>query len=66
VQRYESETPSDLIQIDVKKLVRCRKVEHRISGNRQQGRSTGVGYDRVQVGINDATRLPVAPIGALW
>ena len=30
---------------------------HRITGNRQQGRSTGVGYDRVHVAIVDTTRL---------
>jgi transposase InsO family protein len=32
-------------------------VGHRITGNRQQGRSTGVGYDRVHVAIDDVTRL---------
>nr|WP_255125414.1 integrase core domain-containing protein [Synechococcus lacustris] len=57
VQRYEPETPGDLIHIDVKKLARFRRVGHRITGNRQQGRSTGVGYDRVHVAIDDATRL---------
>ena len=57
VQRYEREHPGDLIHIDVKKLARFRKVGHRITGNRQQGRSTGVGYDRVHVAIDDATRL---------
>ena len=46
-----------LIHIDVKKLARFRKVGHRITGNRQQGRSAGVGYDRVHVAIDDATRL---------
>ena len=56
-QRYERQTPGDLIHIDVKKLARFRKVGHRITGNRQQGRSTGVGYDRVHVAIDDATRL---------
>jgi hypothetical protein len=39
------------------KLARVRKVGHRITGNRQQGRSAGVGYDRVHVAIDDATRL---------
>jgi len=29
----------------------------RTTGNRQQGRSTGVGYDRVNVAIDNATRL---------
>ena len=57
VQCYEREHPGDLIHIDVKKLARFRKVGHRITGNRQQCRSTGVGYDRVHVAIDDATRL---------
>lgn len=57
VQRYERQTPGVLIHIDVKKLARFRKVGHRITGNRQQGRSTGVGYDRVHVAIDDAARL---------
>ncbi len=57
VQRYERERPGDLIHIDVKKLARFRKVGHRITGNRQQGRSAGVGYHRVHVAIDDATRL---------
>ncbi len=52
MQRYERETPGDLIHIDVKMLARFRKVGHRISGNRQQGRSTRVGYDRVHVAID--------------
>ena len=54
VQRYERERPGDLIHIDVKKLARFRKVGHRITGNRQQGRSAGVGYDRVHVTIDDS------------
>ena len=57
VQRYGRERPGDLIHIDVKKLARFRKVGHRITGNRQQGRSAGVGFDRVHVAIDDATRL---------
>ena len=57
VQRYERQTPADLIHIDVKKLARFRRIGHRITGNRQLGRSTGVGYDRVHVAIDDATRL---------
>jgi len=57
VQRYEPETPGDLIHIDVKKLARFHRVGHRITGNRQRGRSSGVGYDRVHVAIDDATWL---------
>jgi len=58
LQRYERETPGDLIHIDVKKLARFRKVVHRITGNRQQGHSTGVGYERIHVAIDDSTRFP--------
>ena len=57
VQRYEWERPGDLIHVDVKTLARFRKVGHRITGNRQQGRSYGVGYDKVHVAVDDATRL---------
>jgi transposase len=57
VQRYEWERPGDLIHIDIKSLARFRKVGHRITGDRQQGRSTGVGYDKVHVAVDDATRL---------
>jgi len=34
-----------------------RKVGHRITGERQQGHSYGVGYDKVDVAVDDATRL---------
>jgi transposase InsO family protein len=57
IQRFERDRPGALIHIDVKKLARFRKVGQRITGNRQQGRSTGVGYDRVHVAIDDATRV---------
>jgi transposase InsO family protein len=57
VQRYEWERPGDLIHVDVKTLARFRKVGHRITGDRQQGRSYGVGYDKVHVAVDDATRL---------
>jgi hypothetical protein len=57
VQRYQRETPGDLIHIDFKKLARFRRIGHRITGNRQQGRSAGAGYDRVHVAIDDPTRL---------
>jgi transposase InsO family protein len=57
VQRCEREHPGDRIHIDVNKLARFRKVNHRITCNRQQGRSAGVGFDRVHVAIDDGTRL---------
>ena len=57
VHRFEREWPGDLIHIDVKNLARFRKVGHRITGNRQQGRSANVQYVWVHVTIDDATRL---------
>ena len=57
VQRYEWERPGDLIHIDIKSLARFRRVGHRITGDRQKGRSYGVGYDKVHVAVDDATRL---------
>jgi len=62
VQRYEWERPGDLIHIDIKTLARYRKVGHCITGDRQQGRSTGVGYDEVHVAVDDATRLAYAEV----
>jgi transposase len=57
VQRYEWERPGDLLHIDVKTLARFRKVGHRITSDRKKGRSYGVGYDKVHIAIDDATRL---------
>jgi hypothetical protein len=45
------------IRIDIKSLARFRKVGHRITGDRQQGRSTGVGYEKGHAAVDDATRL---------
>jgi hypothetical protein len=56
VQRYEWERPGELIHIDVKTLAGFRRVEHRITSVRQQGRSTGVGDDKVHIAVDDATR----------
>lgn len=57
VQRFAWKRPGDLIHIDIKSLARFRKVGHRITGDRQRGRSYGVGYDKVHVAVDDATRL---------
>ena len=35
---------------------------HRITGDRQRGRSYGVGYDKVHVAVDDATRLAYAEL----
>lgn len=57
MQQYEWKRPGDLIHVDVKTLARFRKVRHRITGDRQQGRSYGVGYDKVHVAVDETTRL---------
>ena len=64
VQSYEWERPGDLIHIDIKSLVRFRKVGHRITGDRQRGRSYGVGYDKIHVAVDDATRLAYVEVQA--
>jgi len=57
VQSYELARPGDLIHIVIMSLARFRRVGHRITGDRQQGRSYGCGYDKVHVAVDDATRL---------
>ena len=47
---------ADLLGIDIKSLASFRKVCHRIPGNRQQEHCYGVGYDKVHVIADEATR----------
>ena len=49
VQRYASETPGELIHSDVSSLAGYRMMSLRISGDRQQGRSSGAGDDKVDL-----------------
>jgi len=65
VQRYQWEKPGDMIHVDTKQLARFERVGHRITGDRRQRCSRGAGYEKVYVAIDDATRLAVAPRGAL-
>lgn len=46
-----------MIHIDDLKLTHFSRVVHRNTGNRQQGHSTGIGYDLVHDAINDATSV---------
>ncbi len=62
VRRYERERPGELIHIDIKKLGRFERVGHRITGDRQNGRSRGVGWEFVHVAIDDASRLAFSQI----
>ena len=36
---------------------RFRRVGHQITGDRQEGRSYGVGFDKLHMAVDDATRL---------
>lgn len=62
VKRYEREHPGELIHIDIKKLGRFDKVGHRITGDRQAGRSRAVGWEFVHVSIDDASRIGFSQI----
>ncbi|MCK7498775.1 MAG: IS481 family transposase, partial [Comamonadaceae bacterium] len=56
VQRYERESPGELLHIDIKKLGRFDKVGHRITGDRRQ-RARNLGWDHVFVAVDDHSRL---------
>ena len=47
VRRYERECPGELIHIDIKKLGRFDRIGHRITGDRQKGKSRGAGWEFV-------------------
>lgn len=57
LQRYVCQTPCDLIYIDDNKVVHFRNVGTRITGNSQEGRSNGVGYDPIHLASDHAPRL---------
>ena len=55
--RYERAKPGELIHIDVKKLGRIEKgAGHRVTGRRTR-QAKGVGWERVHVCVDDATRI---------
>jgi transposase InsO family protein len=56
VQRYERETPGELLHIDIKKLGRFDKVGHRITGDRTQ-RARKIGWEYVFVAVDDHSRI---------
>lgn len=57
MERYEWVRPSELINVDMKTLDRFRKMGHRITGDRQKGRSYGAGYAKGHVAVIDTTLL---------
>ena len=62
MRRYVHETPGDMIHIDIKKLGRFERIGHRITGDPQQGKSRGAGWEFVHVCIDDASRIAFSQI----
>ena len=63
VCRYEREQPGELIHIDIKKLGRFRRPDHRVAGDRTRQSSprskprAGYGWEYVHVCIDDHSRV---------
>lgn len=57
VRRYQWDQPGDMIHVDIKQVARFDRVCQRITGDRRLGRSSGAGYEKAHVAIDDATRL---------
>jgi len=62
VCRYQWGQPGDMIHVDIKQLARFARVGHRITGDRRLGRSSGEGYEKAHIAIDDATRLDYAEV----
>jgi transposase InsO family protein len=62
VVRYERENAGDLIHIDIKKLGRFEAEGHRVTKDRQAGRSRGAGWEFVHVCVDDASRIAFSQI----
>jgi transposase InsO family protein len=62
VIRYEREKPGEMIHLDIKKLGRFEAEGHRVTKDRQTGRSRGAGWEFVHVCIDDHSRLAFSQI----
>ena len=62
VIRYERSAPGEMIHLDIKKLGRFEVEGHRVTGDRQAGRSRKAGWDFLHVCIDDASRLAYTEI----
>ena len=62
VIRYERSAPGEMIHLDIKKLGRFDVAGHRITGDRQAGRSYRAGWDFLHVCVDDASRLAYTEI----
>ena len=63
VQRYEWPCPGDLLHVDIKKLGKIGRIGHRIHGDRR-ARVRGIGWEYVQVAIDDCSRVAYAELRA--
>ena len=61
IQRYERETPGELLHIDIKKLGRFEDLGHRITGDRSK-RTRHVGWEFLFVAVDDHSRLAYTQI----
>ena len=62
VVRYERSAPGEMIHLDIKKLGRFDMAGHRVTGDRQAGRSYRTGWDFLHVCVDDASRLAYTEI----
>jgi len=60
--RYERAAPGEMIHLDIKKLGRFDVTGHRITGDRQKGRTYRAGWDFLHVCVDDASRLAYTEI----
>jgi transposase InsO family protein len=61
--RYERQSPGELIHVDTKKLARFYQPGHRVTGSRSDMRNKGhKGWEFLHVAIDDATRLAYAEL----
>ena len=62
VVRYERAAPGEMIHLDIKKLGKFKVEGHRVTGDRQAGRSRKAGWDFLHVCVDDASRLAYTEI----
>ncbi|KAA1193996.1 IS481 family transposase [Pseudohalioglobus sediminis] len=60
--RYEHESPGDLLHLDIKKLGRFRQPGHRVTGTRQHCKNYGAGWEYVHIAIDDHSRIAFGSI----
>ena len=56
VLRYEHEQPGDLLNFDIKRLVKIEKPSHRVTGDRRDT-VRGIGAEFLQIAIDDHSRI---------